>query len=234
MRSRGRGLTVRVASLAAPTLTKQCWGFMIGASFFAVGSAPGITDVVGSTGSNVLYFVGAWFFTTAGLVQVALSGPVPTRGQHGQGRRVRAEWLSAAIQSLGTILFNLSTTAALHASSVAAQEQEVWSPDAAGSVAFLVSGALAFVAFAHAGLRRDVRSRPWWSVVVNAAGCVAFGVSAGAAFVLPSGHDLDVSVANGSTFVGAVCFLVASLLVLPAWDRAPGRSPAGRSATASD
>ena len=83
-----------------------------------------------------------------------------------------------------------------------------------------MSGALAFVAYAQAGSRWDVRRRAWWSVVVNAAGCVAFGVSAGAAFVLPSGNDVDPTVANAGTLLGAVCFLLTSPLVLPAWDRA--------------
>jgi hypothetical protein len=48
---------------------------------------------------------------------------------------------------------------------------------------------------------------------------VAFAVSAVGAYLLPSGDALDGSVANWGTFIGAICFLLASLIVLPFWDR---------------
>ena len=38
--------------------------------------------------------------------------------------------------------------------------------------------------------------------------------------MFPSGNDVDPTVASAGTLVGANCFLLASLLVLPAWDRA--------------
>jgi hypothetical protein len=46
-------------------------------------------------------------------------------------------------------------------------------------------------------------------------GCVAFGVSALGAFVRKNGVSEDALLANLGTFVGALCFLVAALLVLP-------------------
>ncbi len=41
-----------------------------------------------------------------------------------------------------------------------------------------------------------------------------FGLSAVGAYVLASGELLDVRLANAGTFLGAVCFLVASILTM--------------------
>lgn len=202
-----------------PTVTKQCWGFMIGSAFFALASAPGLSEAMGSSMSNLLCFIGAWFFTTAGLIQLFLSGAVSVRVGYAPGKMVRAEWLAAATQSFGTIMFNVSTTAALHAKSISAQEHFVWNPDAGGSVAFLVSGVCAWIAYAHIARSLDLGKRAWWSMFVNFVGCVAFGLSAVGAFILPSGDTVSGSLANSGTFIGALCFLLASLLVLPFWDR---------------
>ena len=46
-------------------------------------------------------------------------------------------------------------------------------------------------------------------------GCVAFGISAAAAFVRRTGITEDQWLANLGTFIGALCFLVAALLGLP-------------------
>lgn len=216
--------------LFVPTVTKQCWGFMIGSAFFAVGSAPGLSEAMGSSVSNVLFFIGAWFFTGAGLIQLFLSGAVAVKVGYPPGRMVRAEWLAAATQSLGTILFNASTAGALHARSITAQEKLVWNPDAGGSVAFLISGVLAVVAYAHARKLWELGRRAWWSVFINLVGCIAFGASAVGAFILPSGDALNGGLANTGTFIGALCFLLASFIVLPVWDRArrhPHRAVAG-------
>lgn len=212
--------------LLVPTVTKQCWGFMIGSAFFAVGSAPGLSTALGTSGSNLLFFIGALFFTTAGLIQLFLSGAVSVEVDYAPGRMVRAEWLTAATQSFGTLMFNVSTTAALRAKSLSSQEHFVWNPDAAGSVAFLVSGVVAFIAYAHVARHWDLGTRAWWSVFVNFVGCVAFAISAVGAYLLPSGDALDASVANYGTFIGALCFLIASLIVLPFWDRRRRAAPA--------
>ncbi len=46
-------------------------------------------------------------------------------------------------------------------------------------------------------------------------GSVAFGVSAVASYVTSSGQLLSVALTNLGTFVGAICFLVGALLLLP-------------------
>ena len=202
-----------------PTVTKQCWGFMIGSAFFALATTPGLTETLGTSGANLLCFIGAWFFTAAGFIQLFLSGAVSVPVDYAPGRMVRAEWLAAATQSFGTILFNVSTTSALYARSVDAQDHWVWNPDAGGSVLFLVSGVFVLVAYARAARAWDPGNRNWWSGVINFIGCVAFGLSAVGAFVLPDGSAVNAALAGWGTFIGALGFLFASLIVLPAWER---------------
>ena len=92
----------------------------------------------------------------------------------------------------------------------------MWRPDAVGSILFLVSGVLAVVATKHAGTLWDPEVRSWWSTWLNMAGSVAFGLSAIAAYVVPTtGEPVNVDWINIGTFIGAICFMVAALLVKP-------------------
>jgi hypothetical protein len=91
----------------------------------------------------------------------------------------------------------------------------VWAPDALGSVAFLVSGVLGVLAVTAVVGAIELKSRDWQAEWINMVGCVAFAVSALGAFVRKNGVSEDALLANLGTFVGALCFLVAALLVLP-------------------
>lgn len=198
-----------------PSLKLQCLGFMIGSMFFATGSFAPISAAIGSTASNVLFFIGSWGFTTAAFIQLQLSGP--SRNERGA---LRALWLAAATQFVGTILFNVSTGSAIYAESITAQENLVWAPDAQGSVLFLLSGSFSLLALARVGRLRGPIDRDWLSNWVNMAGCVAFGVSAVAAVVTSSGGVENASLAAWTTCVGAICFFAASGLILPEADGA--------------
>ncbi|WAC54888.1 hypothetical protein [Gordonia sp. SL306] len=201
------------------TLEKQCWGFMIGSALFALGSAPGFMEWAGASAANLSFFVGAWFFTGAAAIQYALSGAATTATADG-GKQFRGEWLSAATQLAGTLLFNASTAAALHAATVTEERRRVWSPDAAGSVAFLASGILAVIVFAQVVRIWAPRRRDWWATQINLLGCIAFGLSAVGAYVTSAGQTVSDEVASAGTFVGALCFLVSAGLSLPRWSRA--------------
>ena len=51
---------------------------------------------------------------------------------------------------------------------------------------------------------------------INLAGCVLFAISAVASFVVPSsGSVLDLAAANWTTSLGALCFFVGALMLLP-------------------
>ena len=126
-------------------------------------------------------------------------------------------WWSAAVQFAGTLLFNLSTFDAMQDGLSTQQEDRlIWAPDLFGSACFLVSGALAYRVTTGPGLRPARRDRDWTIAAVNLSGCVLFGISAVASYVVPSsGSILDLAAANWSTSLGALCFFIGALLVLP-------------------
>jgi hypothetical protein len=172
--------------------------FAIGSTCFLVAPFPGFAELVGSEVDAAVFFVGSIFFTSAALLQ-ALDA------------ETRADRWSSLVQLAGTIFFNVSTYRALR-TGIDANEYDrlVWTPDALGSICFLVSGVIAYVAVA-----RPPRRLLWWIGAVNLAGCVAFGISAIAGYVLPStGSALDLAAANSWTSLGALCFLVGALLLL--------------------
>ncbi|MBI4814004.1 MAG: hypothetical protein HY802_06895 [Methanobacterium sp.] len=129
----------------------------------------------------------------------------------------RIDWWSAGIQSLGTIFFNISTFAAIISTMSASQaELFVWSPDLYGSICFLVSSYLIYIEVSHKFLSLQLRSLSWWIVFLNLVGSVAFGVSAAGAFIiLPSDQPFNPFLMNIGTFIGAVCFFSAAVLLLP-------------------
>lgn len=109
-----------------------------------------MSAIAGAGIANLLCFIGSWFFSTAGWMQLVLSGPP-----------MRIGWLSAATQFVGTILFNISTGSALWAHAVAPERRFVWAPDATGSLAFLISGLLGVVAVTAAVGIVELKSRDW-------------------------------------------------------------------------
>lgn len=186
------------------TLARQCWLFVIGSALFALATVPGFAPAAGAGAANALCFAGSFFFTSAAWIQLSRS-----RSQ------TATDWYCAATQFAGTLLFNVSTGAAVWAHAVTQQRRLVWAPDATGSVAFLISGLLGIVAVTAAVGSFAPASRDWLAGWVNMIGCVAFGVSALGAFVTRSGVTEDALLANLGTFIGALCFLAAALLVLP-------------------
>jgi len=190
--------------MAMATVVRQCWLFVVGSACFAIATLPGLPALMGAGVANVLTFIGSWFFSTAAWMQLVLSV-----------RDRRLAWLSAATQFAGTLLFNISTGASVWAHAVRAERRLVWTPDATGSLAFLISGALAVVAVTVSVGIVEFRSRDWTAVWINMLGCIAFGISAVGAFIRKTGVTEDEVLANLGTFVGALCFLAGALLSLP-------------------
>ncbi len=187
------------------TLRLQCWLFAIGAALFATGTAPGFASVFGAGATNVVCFVGSWFFTSAALIQLRLS-------VDGMDR------LAARVQFIGTVLFNVSTATAVWAHRVPAERRFMWTPDALGSVLFLLSSAISVAALLIWARGTATLLRDWCPAWINMAGSVAFGVSAVGAFVRRTGVTADEWLANVGTFVGALCFMLAALMALPRGD----------------
>ena len=219
------------------------WLFVVGASCFALGTIPAYVRAVGGAADATTFFVGSIFFTSASycqLVQAQSPGMigVDERRQHERvGVRPWAwrprdrAWLAAATQLPGTLFFNHSTFAALaHNLSASEADRHVWRPDVFGSILFLVASALAISALGAEFWRPRSRGLPWWIAWINMLGSVAFMASAIAGFVVPSTDAvLDLALDNAGTLVGAVCFLVAATLMLPAW-RSAVRSSSGHPA----
>jgi hypothetical protein len=185
--------------------------FAVGSAGFLVGPFPGYAQLVGAAAVGITFFAGSLFFTAGGALQTWLAAP----GRHGDAAG-RAAWWAAVVQSAGTVFFNVSTAYALATlPSGAGYDRLVWRPDAFGSVCFLVSGLIAYRAAPRHGVWPARGSAGWWEPPVNLLGCVFFGISAVAGYVVPStGSVLDLAAANGNTAAGAACFLVCALATL--------------------
>lgn len=205
-------------------LRRESWGFAVGSLLFMLGAVPMYQQAVGDVSANVSFFVGSLFFTAAGFIQLRLSGKRPP--SRATNRPDTYDWWSAAIQFIGTLLFNVSTASALIVS-VNANSRLAggWRPDAYGSAAFLVSSALAVVSTTERDRLWDPEARTWRCTWLNMSGSVLFGLSAIGAYVVPATNDLlSLFWANAGTFAGAACFFTAAVLGRPgkiAADRAP-------------
>jgi hypothetical protein len=189
------------ATEAADTVTRWIGVlFAIGSACFLVGPLPGFVELVGSEVDAAVFFAGSVFFTSAALLQMLHSGGGLDR------------W-SCVVQFAGTLFFNVSTFHALQTGlDTNEYDRLVWRPDGRGSICFLVSGVLAYLAVRHL----SYRASDWRIAVINLAGCVAFGISAIAGYVVPStGSAIDLAAANAWTSLGALCFLVGALMLLP-------------------
>ncbi|BCW67803.1 hypothetical protein NicSoilB4_25660 [Arthrobacter sp. NicSoilB4] len=199
------------------------WLFIIGSSLFALGAVPLYAEAVGLRLCGVTFFVGSLFFTCAAFLQYREAvDALPAAGAVSRSLWVWAPrnlvWLASAIQLAGTLWFNWSTGNALLVNlSAELTEQRVWRPDALGSAAFLVSSGIALRYAGRSTIAGRPRPRPrtWKIGVINVAGSVAFGISAVAAFVIPSSGDVwNAELSNLGTLVGALCFLTGAILML--------------------
>ncbi len=186
-------------------------GFAVGSACFFVGPFPGFAQLAGVGADGAVFFAGSIFFTLAALLELRESTLRLGRWA------ADPSWWSAAVQFAGTLLFNLSTFEAMQDGLSTTQSNRlVWAPDVFGSTAFLISGVLAYRVANTARRRAGRRDRDWTMAAVNLAGCVFFGISALASFVVPStGSILDLAAANWTTTLGALCFFIGALLLLP-------------------
>jgi YrhK-like protein len=177
-------------------------GFAIGSACFFIGPFPGFVQLVGEGADGVVFFAGSVFFTLAAGLELR-------EATLRLGRwAANPSWWSAAIQFAGTLLFNLNTFDAMKDGLSTEQENRlVFAPDLFGSACFLASGLLAY--FAATGPEHRMAA-------VNLAGCVLFGISAIASYIVPStGSVLDLAAVNWCTALGALCFFVGALMLLP-------------------
>ena len=195
-------------------MTRERWMalcFALGSTCFLVGPFPGYAQLVGESADAVTFFVGSILFTAGGGLQSWLAWP---------GRRLagggRAGLWAALVQSAGTLFFNVTTYRAMHVALTSPEYNRlVWRPDWRGSICFLVSGAIAYRASRRHGWHGWLPVRGgagWWQPAVNLLGCIFFGISAVAGYLVPAtGSLLDQAAANWNTALGAACFLACAL-----------------------
>ena len=103
----------------------------------------------------------------------------------------------------------------------------VWTPDALGSICFLVASELAYAEAGHRWVSWRPHDLGWRIAALNMLGSIFFGISAIAGYVVPATGDLlNAALDASGTFWGAVCFLVGALLLLPEAGTEPGDPPA--------
>jgi len=222
---RTRGGWEKIADVTSRRWMALC--FALGSTCFLVGPFPGYAQLVGDTADAVTFFVGSILFTAGGAVQSGLAW----RERSSPGGR--ADWWAAIVQSAGTLFFNVTTYEALHTALASPEYNRlVWRPAWRGSICFLVSGAIAYRASQRSGRHGwlPIRSGAgWWQPGINLLGCVFFGISAVAGYVVPStGSMLSQAAANWNTSLGAACFLACALdALLAGKDRSGERTPGG-------
>src|SRR4051812_12760721 len=167
------------------------------AALFALGSACFAIAAIASQWASAprpaigpTFFLGSILFTAAAFMQL--------RAGHDT---------ASAVQFAGTLFFNVSTFEAMKRGLDTQQTNlRVWTPDVFGSVCFLVSSWMAWVA-----------ARPSAIDAINLMGSVAFGASAAAALIEPSTNEpVSAALANATTTVGALCFLAGAVMLFPA------------------
>jgi len=212
--------------------TSVAWLFIVGSSCFVLGSVPAYASAVGGWFDSITYALGSVFFTSASLAQL-LQSQTPAMTDVAVARAGTREpirwlawlphdrnWLAAVTQFPGTLCFNVSTFAALiHNATVAQQDRLVWRPDLVGSVLFLVSSTFALLALPKIGDRAADAGIDWSRRIarINMGGSIFFMASALGSYILPSGDLVSTRLTVAGTFCGAICFLVAAALMLPAW-----------------
>jgi hypothetical protein len=207
--------------------------FAVGSLLFALASvlslAPNLAArwSIESSEINAIFFTGSIPFTIAAylqLFQAANAGEFPANHSISRQRpRLFGwrphdiGWLSCALQFVGTVLFNFNTFDAMIPSlDWFQQDLVIWVPNMVGSVLFLTSGYLAFIEACHAHWAWKPRSISWWVVFANLLGCVGFMISAVFAVSLPGTPNVEaITVSVLFTLLGAIGFLVGSLLMLP-------------------
>jgi hypothetical protein len=197
--------------------------FAVGSALFVLGAFPSYAVAVGVRWDAATFFLGSLFFTSAAFLTYREAVDAAPAAENPSRRRVFVfqprliAWWASAVQLAGTLYFNVSTGVAMQVDlAVHSADRYVWRPDAIGSICFLVASALAWFEVCHGWVAWRPRSWSWWTTLVNLLGSIAFGVSAVASYVIPATGELrNAASANLGTLVGAVCFLVGAVLLLP-------------------
>jgi len=182
--------------------------FALGSLCFVVGPLSAYGNAVGGNADAMTFFIGSILFTLGGASQCLLAAP--ERPDRPTGL---AGWRTAWIQSIGTLVFNLMTFAAITVAATShSYNTVVWGPNAFGSLCFLVSGTIFYLSSPRRGLLPRFDHEGWWEAAVNLLGCILFGISALTGYATGrAGTLVSPSISNWTTTLGAACFLACAL-----------------------
>ncbi len=217
--------------------------FMIGSACFALGSLICLEPTWFNSffqqeiEVGPIFFLGSIFFTSAAYLQLREAANADRNTALARGSSSeepvrwfgwmphRIGWLSAFIQFIGTLLFNLNTFAALlPIDGWLRQDLIVWMPNFIGCICFLAASELAVFEACHRYFCTHPRSISWWIVQINLLGSIAFMVSGIGAVVPPGATQiLAPTASNLWTFIGALCFALGAYLLIPEKPRLAAR-----------
>ncbi|MCC7554183.1 MAG: hypothetical protein KO202_06845 [Methanobacteriaceae archaeon] len=198
--------------------------FSIGSILFALGALPPYLKIVGHVPDAITFFIGSVFFTSAAFLQYFEEvnsyenlSKKKSKFKLFSFMPKRISWWSVVIQLIGTVSFNLTTFYAIFKNlSIHQLIDLVWVPDMYGSICFLIACFLAWIEVSHGLISWNSNSFSWNISGVNMLGSIFFGISAIGATVIPStGLVLNTFLVNMGTFLGAICFLIGAILLLP-------------------
>lgn len=192
-------------------LNAMAVGFGVGSALFAAGAMLSVMQA-DAVFTSVVYALGAVCFTTAAGVQWRSAAD-----HHPPSRLKDPDWMSAAIQFVGTLYFNVMTIRALILSidATSVSYDAVWEPDVVGSLLFLISSWVAWHPIAREHRHHLLHGRSLLICWANMLGSVFFGISAVGAKMLPDGTLRNDGWNNWGTFLGAVGFFVAAMALRP-------------------
>jgi hypothetical protein len=179
---------------------------------------------VGHVPDAITFFIGSVFFTSAAFLQYFEEvnsyenlSKKKSKFKLFSFMPKRISWWSVVIQLIGTVSFNLTTFYAIFKNlSIHQLIDLVWVPDMYGSICFLIACFLAWIEVSHGLISWNSNSFSWNISGVNMLGSIFFGISAIGATVIPStGLVLNTFLVNMGTFLGAICFLIGAILLLP-------------------
>lgn len=205
------------------TIRLQAFGFAVGSALFATGSLTSQFSPSSQAAANVQLAIGAVLFTFGAAMQLWLSrlhqAQDDVRVWQLRTEVRNPDLISSVVQLVGTLYFNVMTLRAVfevYTDPVVANH-EIWRPDLIGSALFLLSSAIAWAPVARHRRHNHVWHRSLWISRLNVAGSLAFGVAALGSRYVVDGQLLNPPLANWATFVGAVLFCIAAVLLLPRW-----------------
>jgi hypothetical protein len=201
------------------------WLFIIGSSCFIAAPLMSLyfLDSISQNIINYTYFSGSIFFTSASYLQYlqAINADI-TNKKYLTHEVKKWKWFAIRVHSLGfwatsvqfigTLFFNLNTySGTIGKLSDSTVYDFITMPNMLGSICFLTASFFAWLEVYHDKCMLAFKTVLWWIIWLNIFGSIFFQISAFYGF---SSSSEAVEMATYSTMFGAICFFIASYLLI--------------------